>query len=242
MEFVLGPGGRRVWVSWSDHLLLEDVSSILFGPVLTCLAMLRGKTCLHGSVIALADRALAILGASGAGKSTLALACIRRGARLVSDDLVLLEEVPAGFAARCGSPALRLRPQTAEALWGSFESLRPIWSSPRAARYKRYLDLAGNDAGGQSAVPLAAIIVLGSRLPGAETASFEPLPPAPALATLMAHRPADFLSDREGHVRDFALLSRLASRIPINRLCWPDGFEGLDLLSERVLTECCPRA
>lgn len=44
----------------------------------------------HASAVALAGRAVLILGASGAGKSGLALQMIARGAALVADDRVVL--------------------------------------------------------------------------------------------------------------------------------------------------------
>ncbi|RHW16414.1 aldolase [Sphingomonas gilva] len=45
---------------------------------------------LHASCVAIGDRAVLIEGRSGAGKSDLALRLIDRGARLVSDDYVIL--------------------------------------------------------------------------------------------------------------------------------------------------------
>jgi HPr kinase/phosphorylase len=44
----------------------------------------------HGSVVAVGDRAVLILGASGAGKSGLVLRMLALGARLVADDQVRL--------------------------------------------------------------------------------------------------------------------------------------------------------
>lgn len=50
------------------------------------------ETCaVHGTAVAFAERAVLILGASGAGKSGLALRLMALGARLVSDDRVVLE-------------------------------------------------------------------------------------------------------------------------------------------------------
>ncbi|MEM7059134.1 MAG: HPr kinase/phosphatase C-terminal domain-containing protein [Pseudomonadota bacterium] len=47
------------------------------------------QTCqIHGSAVALDNRALVILGAAGSGKSTLALEMVALGASLVSDDRI----------------------------------------------------------------------------------------------------------------------------------------------------------
>jgi HPr kinase/phosphorylase len=60
----------------------------------------------HASCVAVAGRGLLILGPSGAGKSALALRMMALGARLVSDDRVLVTR-EAGLMARCPSPAIR---------------------------------------------------------------------------------------------------------------------------------------
>lgn len=235
MEFVLGPGGRRVWAWWSDGLALEDLAAVLLGPVLTCLVRLSGKTCLHGSVVAVNGRALVILGASGAGKSTTALACIRHGATLVSDDLAILDELTDGFSVRYGQPALRLRPSAAEVLGGGFDELRPIWSNVEPVNPKRYLDFAEPPGARPAALPVEAIIVLGPRLPETALPAFEALPAVAVLATLMANRSAAFVLDREQHAGDFAVLSRLASRVPVRQLARPEGLDRMNELGETLL-------
>ena len=51
---------------------------------------------LHASAVAVAGRGLLILGASGTGKSSLALELIARGATLVSDDGVQVQQTDQG--------------------------------------------------------------------------------------------------------------------------------------------------
>jgi len=60
---------------------------------------------LHASCVAVAGRGLLILGPSGAGKSALALRMLALGARLVSDDRVLVMREN-GLTARCPAPAI----------------------------------------------------------------------------------------------------------------------------------------
>ena len=59
----------------------------LLGPILGLLCYLRGALPLHASAIRIGSDAVAIAGAAGAGKSTLAAALLRRGHRLVTDDI-----------------------------------------------------------------------------------------------------------------------------------------------------------
>ena len=56
--------------------------------------------CLHASAVAVAGRAVLILGASGSGKSGLALRLLALGADLVADDRVLVERRGEGLVAR----------------------------------------------------------------------------------------------------------------------------------------------
>lgn len=61
---------------------------------------------LHASCVAVDGRAVLIAGASGAGKSDLALRLIDRGARLVSDDYVIVKRVGTRLVA---SPPANIR-------------------------------------------------------------------------------------------------------------------------------------
>lgn len=61
---------------------------------------------LHASCVVLDGKGLLILGPSGAGKSSLAIACIARGALLVSDDQTRVTATSDGMRARCPRPEL----------------------------------------------------------------------------------------------------------------------------------------
>ncbi|NJM24074.1 MAG: AAA family ATPase [Richelia sp. SM1_7_0] len=69
---------------------------------------LQGKICLHSSVIAVDNRAIAIIGASCAGKSTTAAALAKRGYPILASDIAVLYDCGA-FKVQPGYPRLRLR-------------------------------------------------------------------------------------------------------------------------------------
>ena len=58
---------------------MERVTAVVVGSVMGCALRLQGIPCLHSSVIAVDNRAIAIIGAKGAGKSTTAAALAQRG-------------------------------------------------------------------------------------------------------------------------------------------------------------------
>ena len=86
-------GGREiVWYPGTEPAdpvsRLDLVRAIVLGPVMALALHEAGLLCLHGSAVAIGDRAVAFLGPKFHGKSTLALALTAEGARLLSDDLV----------------------------------------------------------------------------------------------------------------------------------------------------------
>lgn len=68
-----------------------DVGLFLLGSVLGFLCHQRGLLPLHASCVAYEGKVLAMAGHSGAGKSTLAALLLAQGARLLSDDVTVID-------------------------------------------------------------------------------------------------------------------------------------------------------
>jgi len=75
----------------NDPVALMDVLDTL----LLFLLARRGRTPVHASAFMLGELAVVLAGRSGSGKSTLALAAARRGYRVLSDDMVFVQQEPA---------------------------------------------------------------------------------------------------------------------------------------------------
>jgi hypothetical protein len=80
-------------ITWYTHEKAseENVRALLLGPVLALAHHQSGRLCLHGSAAAIDGDAIAFLANKYQGKSTLALALALSGARLISDDAVLVD-------------------------------------------------------------------------------------------------------------------------------------------------------
>jgi hypothetical protein len=117
---------------------------------------LDGGLVLHSSAVAHRGRALAFLGVTGAGKSSLAAAHVQRGAQVLADDYLLLQEQDGGYLATAAYPGLRLWGDSADHFGGDAAALG------RVAHYtdKRRLPV---DQAAPEPLPLGAIVVLGRR-------------------------------------------------------------------------------
>jgi len=205
---------ENLWATWNETSSLEDASTYLLGPVLGIVLRLRGVTCLHASAVAFGDYSVAFVGWAGAGKSTTAAAFARQGGRILSDDIVALEEKEAGFHVLPAYPHLCLWPDSVNMLFGSPEALPrfvPDWE-------KRRLAPGGHGARFEDRpFPLGAIYILGDRRP--EPAPYvEKIGAQDALVSLVANSYANNILDRELRAREFAVLGRLVSTVTVRQV------------------------
>jgi hypothetical protein len=214
MQFWLEREGKSLWAVWTAASTLEDATSYLLGPVFGLLLRLRGVTCLHASAVAIDNRCVAFVGAEGAGKSTTAAAFARQGFGVLSDDVAALVESPEGFRVVPAYPHLCLWEDSVETLYGSAEAL------PRFSTGWEKRRLALGDQGTRfenRSLPLGAIYLLGERR--RDPALFvEGVRPHAGLLSLIADTFANKILDREMRAREFAVLGRLVTTVPIRRI------------------------
>ncbi len=109
----LAQGGNRIVVDTELPTAAPDLRVFLLGTVLAVISFQRSRLPLHASVVEVDGGALVLGGDSGAGKSTMAAAFVRRGFRVLSDDLCLLDQGESGPLIQPAYPRLRLWKQTA---------------------------------------------------------------------------------------------------------------------------------
>ncbi len=92
------------------------VRADVLGRVMALAAHADGYLTLHASAVSIAGRAVAVVGPKHAGKSTLALALVRNGARLITDDTLVVRLQPGAVWAAPGIQRIRVWEDTARAL------------------------------------------------------------------------------------------------------------------------------
>lgn len=88
-------GDRRIVVDPAGLRDDEHIAALLIATALPALLWMRGVYVLHAAAFVLpgAERAIAVTAPSGGGKSTLLAEALRRGARMVADDVLGLDEM-----------------------------------------------------------------------------------------------------------------------------------------------------
>jgi hypothetical protein len=193
---------------------------------------MRGLTCLHASAVAHRGRALVFVGAAEAGKSTLVAAFARRGHRVLTDDILVLERDSEKIVARPGLPRVGLWPASVEQLWGDVDALPlqvPNWD-------KRYLDLTQKALFQDVALPVGAVYVLVERRREAAFA-VEALRGTEAAVALIANKYVTRISEREQDRRDFVLLSEIVESVPIRRISRNDALTELNATCDAILAD-----
>lgn len=90
---------------------LADV--LATGLVTAARATVEGHAVLHASAVEVDGQAVAVLGPVGTGKSTVAAMLCAAGARLLTDDVLVLDDADGVVTCRRASPQIRLRPAAA---------------------------------------------------------------------------------------------------------------------------------
>lgn len=84
-------GGAIITIDPAEGAAMADVRVYMLGSAIGALLHQRGRLPLHASAVAIDGIGVAFVGASGAGKSSLALALVKRGHRLLCDDVAAID-------------------------------------------------------------------------------------------------------------------------------------------------------
>ncbi|KRB90050.1 hypothetical protein ASE22_14110 [Sphingomonas sp. Root720] len=224
LQLVISPSNDRIAVICSAAKL-EFVPTVLVGIGLGLLLHRRGVTCLHGSVVSVNGRTIALLGDSGAGKSTAAAALVAAGGTLVSDDIAALLASGDAFSVARGCTNARL---------GAAASSRIVGTGPSLATApwieKLLWDVSDRDLSLSLPDPhLDALYLLGQAADG-DSVAVTPLPPARALPRLVnCWYPQGFT--RLLTQARFDALRAVAARVPMFEIHYPRRWDMLPALT-----------
>jgi len=117
-EFLVAADGRRIMFRRFDRASLESFQVYLLGQALSFALVRQGFEPLHATAVVVDRRTVAFLGSNAFGKSSLAACFLEAGARLLTDDLLILRESGNRILAYPGPPRLKLFPKIARRFLG----------------------------------------------------------------------------------------------------------------------------
>lgn len=224
--FELGEGGRTL--RWHRPLApvpeLEALARIdVLGRVLAVAFHMEGRLCLHGSAVSTGGAALGFLAPKFHGKSTLALAMVRAGAGLLTDDTLVVDPATPRPRALPGVHAVRL--------WG--DSAARLVHADAASGLAEGDKLCLHDLPGECRtecpVPLGAIYLLSPAPPGDRPAATRtPLPPTAAALALVAHGKLSPLLGRRQAAVALRRAVDVARSVPVYTLSLVRDYSRLD--------------
>jgi hypothetical protein len=172
-DFHIRPAAHLVRVFPGPNSPKEIIAQMLLDQVIPRLLFHKGRMVMHASAVVLSNGlAVAFLGNSGLGKSTLAASFHRSGARLVTDDCLLLEKRGSSLVGIPAYPSLRLWPDSMAALLTGTGRYLPV--AHDTGKFRMTVD---SGQAGKGPVPLSALFILGesSDAPANDAVQYEPV-------------------------------------------------------------------
>jgi hypothetical protein len=117
-RFVVSADGNRITCRPNNQASRESVYTYLLGQVLSFALVKKGIEPVHATVVVVKGQAIGFLGPCGNGKSTLAAAFLQAGDRMLTDDLLVVQQRGDALWAYPGPARIKLFPQAARRLLG----------------------------------------------------------------------------------------------------------------------------
>ena len=118
--------GKEITVMRKGNTSADDISAFLAGTVMGAVLHQRCMLPLHACSVVYKGKCLVFAGVSGSGKSTLAAAFVKNGARLISDDIPLIEFLDNKPFVRPSYPVMKVWKDSLKHLNISCEGLQKI--------------------------------------------------------------------------------------------------------------------
>jgi hypothetical protein len=245
-----GPGGAWFWHAGAGTIhvrpdtLQVDVYTehdtderllglVLVGQVSVFILHQRGRPTLHASAAVTEHGAAVFFGPNGYGKSTMAASFLRRGAPLLSDDVLPLQLAHDGVYALPSLPMMKVWQETVD------ETLRLSDDLPSLTTKvdKKLFALAGPYALAQAPARVRALYSLARyelTAGGPRDIAVQPLNKRDSLAVVLAQISEGGLLTPSDVARFLPLYTRLVAQTPVRRLIYPNGFQYQDAVYETI--------
>jgi hypothetical protein len=222
-EFLVAPDGGCVTCRRAQRCANESFQVYLLGQALSFALVKQRFEPLHATAIVVNGEAFALLGASASGKSTLAASFLNAGYRLLTDDLLVLQESGGRVLAYPGPPRIKLFPRVARRL---LQTNHGVEMNTGTGKLILPLDERRSS---DAPVPLRAMYCLGAPRDACrqQVVALRTLSARDAFVELIRGAFNRRLLGPQRLKRQFGLMARLTDLVPVRALAYPRALERL---------------
>lgn len=233
-EFLVSADGRCIAARPLKDATPDAFHTYLLGQVLSHALIKLGFEPLHATVIEVDGAAVGFVGDSGYGKSTLAASFLRAGHRLVTDDLLILQDTEHGFSSYPGAPRLKLFPEMATPLLG-----KRVAGVPMNALTSKLVMPLGEAQSVSRPIPLRRLYVLGTSAGRSrcQSVAIRRLSRRQAFVKLVGNTYNRDVIGPERLTRQLLLNARLATTVPLKRLSFQRRLSQLPAVRAAILSD-----
>jgi hypothetical protein len=226
---------------WPDRIICRlldpnyghQVEIYFLGIVMAYWLECRGVLMLHASSVVIKDKAVGFLATNRGGKSSLAVALMKSGCPLLSDDLLPVKFREEKFMAFPGYPQMRLWPNEAQRFLGRYEDLALV--HPNYSKRRVPLGQDGLGSFCNSPKELVCLYLPERSESGDAAIEIKPKPRPEAVIELIRNSFTPNMVVAAGlQPNRFRVIDNLTRNVPVKRLLYPSGFEHLDRVCAAV--------
>ena len=238
-DFFIDAPGREVSCFPHSDISTRTLRHLFIDQVIPLVLNLRGQDALHATSALMAPGLCAFVGPSGVGKSTLAAAFQLSGYSVLSDDCLAVNEEKEQMFAIPAYPGVRRWRDSVEALGRGDSGAMPV------ADYTPKQRVIAPDSSGEIFShnwPLVRIYAL-VRQVGADPNEvlraplIEPMPRGTAFLELVASLFRLDPTDRVMLARQFRLVEKIISLVPVRRLKLPNDLASLPAVRDAIAAD-----
>lgn len=236
-EFVVTSDGSTIFGLPGPKATPASFESYFCNQVLSFALLLKDIETYHATVLEVKPHfGLALMGSPGWGKSTLGGFLITKGAKLVTDDLLVVRKMEDNFCAFPSFSRIKLFPEIAEKL--NLKRNKEIIESPslNALTPKRIISL---DKSSHSSEPveLKTIYMLDRPRSDCSKVKISILNKRQALLSLIKNT-FNPIVDASNRVKEqFIISSVMVERIPVKKLSYPRSFDALEDVRQSIFND-----
>jgi len=221
--------GKVITVYPREEVDARTLSQLVIGLAMAFVLFQRKTTCtiIHGSAFSINSQGVIVAGRKGQGKSTLVAAMLKRGARLIADDMTAIIKSNEEYYLPRGGESIRLWPDAIEKL-GMNPLQYPLVHSLVDKRLCHQTRLAS------LTTPLRGIIVLSDSKDQISLCSIPKVESFLALSACSYFKQFVHALDTEIIEKSFLEFSEIASRKIILTLKRPKNHQLLDTVCETI--------